>query len=457
MPYVPPYWSFVPFAALLLCIAILPLVPRVERWWHRNGNKLLVSCLLALTTLLFYILVHAGKEYHGETLQGGSLVLWVLDHAILQEFVPFIILLLSLYTISGGILLTGDIQARPSTNCAFLFVGSVLASFIGTTGASMLLIRPLLRTNAEREHKVHTVVFFILLVSNIGGSLTPLGDPPLFLGFLRGVPFWWTLESLWLPWLAVCALLLSVYFIWDTICYSREPREAVVKDITRVTALGCRGAINFLWLGLVVLCVAFVDSNRELPILGVKPFPFAREVGLILLAMLSWLTTPGNREIRKRNEFDFFAITEVACLFIGIFICMQPALEYLNLEGAKLGVTTPTQFFWATGFFSSVLDNAPTYVVFFETAKALGGADSSAVEAVVTVTDGAISHDLLYAISLGSVFMGAVTYIGNAPNFMVKSIAESRGIRMPTFFGYILYSLLILLPTFVLVTLIFLQ
>jgi Na+/H+ antiporter NhaD/arsenite permease-like protein len=457
MPYVPPYWSFAPFAALLLCIAVLPLVPRVEHWWHRNGNKLLVSCLLALATLLFYVLVHDGKEYHGKMLQGGSLVLWVLDHAIVQEFVPFIVLLLSLYTISGGILLTGDIQARPRTNCAFLLAGSVLASFIGTTGASMLLVRPLLRTNADRRYKVHTVIFFILLVSNIGGSLTPLGDPPLFLGFLRGVPFWWTLESLWLPWAVVCALLLVVYFIWDTICYSREPREAVVRDITRTTPIGCRGGINFLWLVLVVLCVVFVDSNRELPFLGVKPFPFAREVGLILLAMLSWLTTPGNREIRKRNEFDFFAITEVACLFIGIFICMQPALEYLNLEGAKLGVTRPTQFFWATGLFSSVLDNAPTYVVFFEAAKALAAADPSAAGAVVQVTDGVISHEILYAISLGAVFMGAVTYIGNAPNFMVKSIAESRGIKMPSFFGYIFFSLLILIPTFVLVTLIFLQ
>ena len=457
MPYLPPYWSFVPFLVLLLCIAVLPLVPKVEHWWHKNGSKLLVSCLLALVTLFFYFYVHAGKQYHGEMLEGASLVGWVLDHAILHEFVPFIVLLFSLYTISGGILLTGDIQARPQTNTAFLLAGSVLASFIGTTGASMLLIRPLLRTNSERRHKVHTVVFFILLVSNIGGSLTPLGDPPLFLGFLRGVPFWWTLENLWLPWLFSCALLLAVYFVWDSIAYSRETRQDVVQDITRVTPLGCRGGINFFWLVLVILCVAFVDSSRELPLLGVKPFPFCREVLLLLLALVSWWTTPGSKEIRARNEFDFFAISEVACLFIGIFICMQPALEYLNIEGAKLGLTTPTQFFWATGIFSSVLDNAPTYVVFFETAKALTAVDPAALEPLVTVTEGAISNELLYAISLGSVFMGANTYIGNAPNFMVKSIAESRGIKMPSFFGYIFLSLLILIPVFVLVTLIFLR
>jgi Na+/H+ antiporter NhaD/arsenite permease-like protein len=455
MPYVPPLWSFTPFLVILLCIAVLPLLPRVDHWWHRNGNKLLVAGILALLTLGFYAFLHQGMLYHGHTIEGTGLVLKVLQHAVLEEYIPFIVLLFSLYTISGGILITGDIEARPMTNLAYLTVGTLLASFIGTTGASMLLIRPLLRTNAERRHKVHTVVFFILLVSNIGGSLTPLGDPPLFLGFLRGVPFWWPAQNLALPWGMASLLLLSVYFLWDVLAYRKETPRAIRHDEAQVTPLGCVGGINFVWLVGVVACVALVDHNRVLPGTDWKPFPFLREGLLLLLAVLSWITTARNAEIRKRNDFNFFAIAEVACLFIGIFICMQPALEYLNIRGSELGVQTPAQFFWASGLFSSFLDNAPTYVVFFETAKALTASGGLAADAVVQVADGSVATNLLLAISVGSVFMGANTYIGNAPNFMVKSIAESSGVRMPSFFGYFVFAVAVLAPVYLLVTFLF--
>ena len=453
--YVPPFWSFIPFVALLLCIAILPLVPRLEHWWHRNGNKLLVAAILGVLTLGFYAVVHPGIEHDGHVTKGGGAVMYVLHHAVLDEFIPFIVLLLSLYSISGGILVTGDIQARPWINTMFLLVGTLLASFIGTTGASMLLIRPLLRTNSERRHKVHTVVFYIFLVSNIGGSLTPLGDPPLFLGFLRGVPFWWTAGALLVPWAVTCAILLVVYFIWDTIAYRREEKRDIADDVMHVKPLRISGSINFLWLLGVIACVALVDSSRPLPLIGWTPFPLFRELLLVGLTLISWFTTPGNRDIRESNSFDFFAITEVACLFIGIFICMQPALEYLNLKGSSLGVTEPVHFFWATGIFSSFLDNAPTYVVFFETAKALTAAAPEGFD-VLQVSQGVIDQRLLFGISLGAVFMGANTYIGNAPNFMVKSIAEQSGIKMPSFFGYMIFAVIVLMPIFALLTVVFL-
>jgi Na+/H+ antiporter NhaD/arsenite permease-like protein len=465
-PYVPPAWSFLPFVLILLAIAVLPLLPGLREWWHHNTNKLFISLVLGLATLSFYFALHPGEDvlHDGtvERLAGGALVLHVLRHSVLDDFVPFIVLLFSLYTISGGILLTGDLQARPRTNCAFLAMGSLLASFIGTTGASMLLIRPLLRANARRRHKVHTVVFFIFLVSNIGGSLTPLGDPPLFLGYLRGVPFHWTLTELFIPWLAMCAALIALYFVWDTLAARSEEREkeeaegAPVADAAPVEPLRLRGKINFLWLLGVIGCVALIVPGESLPFTEVKPFPFCREILLLSLTLASWIATPRNREIRSANDFDFFAITEVACLFIGIFVCMQPPIEYLREEGARLGLATPAHFFWTTGMFSSFLDNAPTYLVFFETAKALTAADPSGW-ALVGVDGGAIAYKLLYAISLGSVFMGANTYIGNAPNFMVKSIAEASGVKMPSFFGYMVLSGLILVPLFVILTLVVLR
>ena len=453
----PEVWSFAPFVLLLLAIAIFPLVHRLAHFWEKNRYKLLVSATLAALMVLYYAFLHNGirdHEHEGQLLQGGPAVLRVLKHAVLLDYVPFIILLFSLYTISGGILLEGDIRARPRTNCVFLGAGAILASFIGTTGASMLLIRPILRTNSERKHTAHTVIFFIFMVSNIGGCLTPLGDPPLFLGYLRGVPFWWTL-NLFPAWLFANGILLSIYFIWDSLAYRREERADITLDSTKLEPLSVRGRFNFVWLLGVVACVALVDTSRELPFTSVKPPPYTREVILLLLAGLSWITTPGNAEIRERNGFTFGAITEVAFLFIGIFICMQAPVEYLQEEGKKLGIDSASGFFWATGSLSSFLDNAPTYVVFYETAKAFtaGLLQTPGVGSPDVVAG--VLEKLLLGVSLGAVFMGANTYIGNGPNFMVKTIAEQSGVKMPSFFGYMLWSVGILIPCFLVVTLLF--
>jgi Na+/H+ antiporter NhaD/arsenite permease-like protein len=345
-----------------------------------------------------------------------------------EEYVSFIILLAGLYVISGGILLRGDLQATPLVNTTFLALGSLLASFIGTTGASMLLIRPLLQTNHERAHVRHTVIFFIFLVSNIGGMLTPLGDPPLFLGYLQGVPFIWTFR-LWPYWGLQVAMLLAVYFVWDTRQYTREAIAALQRDRSRLEPLRLRGTLNALWLGLVVLAVAFL---RE---------PW-REATIVTLAAVSLWRTP--RAIRRANGFTAYPIVEVAVLFFGIFLTMIPALELLRLRGGELGVREPWQFFWATGALSSFLDNAPTYLVFLALGQGLGLSRE--------VVD--VPHAVLAAISVGAVSMGANSYIGNAPNFMVKSIAEEQGVKMPSFFGYLLYSGGILLPLFLIVTLV---
>jgi Na+/H+ antiporter NhaD/arsenite permease-like protein len=451
----PPVWGFAPFVLLLLAIAVLPLSHKVCHWWEKNRNKLLVSLLFALATIAFYAFFHRVRDdrHQGALLRGAPAVRQVLDHAVLTDYVPFILLLFSLYTISGGILLSGDIPATPLVNSLFLGGGAVLASFIGTTGASMLLIRALLRTNSQRRHKVHTVIFFIFLVSNIGGCLTPLGDPPLFLGYLRGVEFWHTL-SFFRPWLFTCGAVLAVYYLWDTIAHEQEELRDLRLDEALVKPLSLQGGINFLWLLGVVACVAFVGNEA-----GWSPFPYARELFLLLLTLISWVTTPRNREVRKGNQFTFGPILEVACLFLGIFISMQIPVEYLREEGSKLGLNTPAAFFWASGGLSSFLDNAPTYVVFFEAAKALTGsliqAGAMAPGEAVKVNEGLIGAKLLLAVSLGSVFMGANTYIGNGPNFMVKTIADQSGVKMPSFFGYMLYSVFILIPVFVAVMLLF--
>jgi Na+/H+ antiporter NhaD/arsenite permease-like protein len=465
----PPLWSYAPFVLLLLCIAILPLVHRLGHFWEKNSNKLLVSLFLASLTLLYYAFIHPGLKPHpgevppgteGQLIRGGDAVLQVLQHSVVADYIPFIILLFSLYTISGGILLTGDIPATPLTNCAFLASGALLSSFIGTTGASMLLIRPLLRTNSERRIKVHTVVFFIFIVSNVGGSLTPLGDPPLFLGYLRGVPFWWTLH-LAPPMAFLIACLLAIYFFWDTVAYRKEAVRDIALDEMSVRPIAVLGKINFVWLIGVIACVALVDSSRPLPGTSWTPPEHGREALLLALTGISWFTTPRNREIRSANAFNFTAIGEVACLFIGIFICMQTPIEYLHEAGPRLRLQTPSGFYWASGGLSSFLDNAPTYVVFFEAAKSMSASfiSQGLLEASHTVPlgDGLISAKLLLAVSMGSVFMGANTYIGNGPNFMVKTIAEQSGIKMPSFFGYMVYSMCILIPLFVAVMIIFLR
>ena len=450
----PPLWACIPFAGLLLSIAILPLVPATEHWWENNKNRLCVALVFAALAILYYLLVHPMTFNHAthQTYTGVDSVIHVLEHAILAEYIPFIVLLFSLYAISGGISLRGDLRAYPGTNTAFLAVGALLASFIGTTGASMLLIRPLLQTNSERRHIRHTVIFFIFLVSNIGGCLLPIGDPPLFLGYLKGVPFLWTF-GLTVPWAATCALLLVVYYVWDRIAFKGEREIDLIKDRLVREKLSLRGKINFAYLLGAVLCVALVDPNKEFLGLGFRPFPFMRELMMLGFVALSLRTTAP--QIRKDNEFNYHAIIEVAALFIGIFIAMQIPIEILNAKGPELGVTKPWHFFWATGSLSAFLDNAPTYVVFFTTAESL---THSAGEGVLTLAGGQfIMQSLLVGISLGAVFMGAMSYIGNGPNFMVKSIAEQSGVKMPSFFGYMLYSGVILLPLFVLVTLIFVR
>ena len=410
LSFVPhPAWVL-PFAGILLAIALLPLF--AAHFWESNLRKLGLSALLGLPVLWLYL------RHHPAALA-----------QVAEDYASFIILLGSLYVISGGVMLEGNLPARPSVNAAFLGVGSLLASFIGTTGASMLLIRPLLQTNRERKHVRHTVVFFIFLVSNVGGCLTPLGDPPLFLGYLQGVPFTWTFR-LFPAWLATTTVLLVVYLLWDTRAYGREAREDLMRDRLEVRRLRVAGKENLALLGGIVVAAAFLGT------------PW-REAAMVLLAYASFKRT--DPELRRANQFSFGPILEVAALFAGIFLTMLPALDLLRERGAALGVREPWQFFWATGALSSFLDNAPTYLTFLALAQGLGLPPEVA----------GVSHRVLTAISLGAVFMGANTYIGNGPNFMVRSIAEQRGVAMPSFGGYMLYSLAVLIPTFGLVTLVF--
>ncbi len=444
----PPFWMVIPFVLLLGAIAVLPLVPATEHWWERNRNRFIVAAVLGAITILYYIILHQHpvmSHWLGETLvphseDGPNFGLgWtVFANGILHEYIPFIMLLFSLYTISGGIRIQGDLPAHPLTNSTFIAVGGLLASFIGTTGAAMLLIRPLLETNSERKYVKHTVIFFIFVVCNCGGCLLPIGDPPLFLGYLRGVGFLWTFK-LWPQWLFVNAVLIAAYYLYDHYWY--YPHERAI-DVARDERFVRRLTFSGLWpnalllLG-VILSVAFLDPQNPLPGTNWHPWPYLREIVQLGLVALSLIL--GNSAVRRANNFNYHAILEVAALFFGIFICMQPPLQILHEWGPRLGLTEPMQFFWLTGGLSAVLDNAPTYVVFFETAKTLPLKPNAVAEAGVAV-------ELLTAISLGAVFMGAMTYIGNGPNFMVKAIAEKSGIRMPSFFGYMLYSCCFLLP-----------
>ncbi len=412
-----PIWVIF-FALMLLSIAILPL--RAEKWWHSNLHKFWISLGLGLPVLWLYrhdavSLLHTAEEY-----------------------IAFMVLLTALFVISGGILLRGDLRATPLTNTAFLAIGTLAASFMGTTGASMLLIRPLLKTNSERTHTVHTVLFFIFTASNIGGCLTPLGDPPLFMGYLKGVPFTWTLTLL-PQWAVVNALLLLIYFIWDNVAMGREPSAALLRDKMRVEPLRILGNLNWPLLVGVLLSVAFLTK----PVLVPENWILAdRELVLVALALISLWLTP--QAIRKGNHYTWHPIVEVAVLFFGIFLTMMPALELLRTQGAGLGVTEPWQYFWATGLLSAFLDNTPTYLTFFALAEGMGQTGP--------ITGVLMTEPVLRGISLGAVFLGANTYIGNAPNFMVKSIAESRGLRMPSFFGYFFISAVILFPIFIAVT-----
>ncbi len=472
--FVPSVLWIWPFAAMLLAIALLPLVRGVAHWWERNTSKLIVAAALSLATLGYYYFRNAGLELHvvappaskdaaasggGGAHAGGphvtapglETVVAVLRYAIVDEYIPFITLLFSLYTIAGGILVQGDIRATPFVNTAVMAIGAPLASLIGTTGASMVLIRLLLRTNAERRYRVHTVVFFIFIVSNCGGLLLPTGDPPLFLGYLMGVPFPWTLQ-LWPEWLFMVGSLLAIYFVWDSWAYSHEPPERIALDYQRQTPVRAAGLLNIVWLLLVVLAIAVLDPHKPVPGTDWKPWPHLREAVQLALVALSLATTP--RGLRQANGFNYTAIGEVACLFLGIFITMQVPIELLRIKGPELELTHDWQYFWASGLLSSILDNAPTYVVYFTTAGAIHPPNLHYLAGVETST-GEIPVELLAALSCGAVFMGANTYIGNGPNFMVKSIAEQAGVRMPSFFGYVGYAVLVLFPLYVVLTLLF--
>jgi Na+/H+ antiporter NhaD/arsenite permease-like protein len=439
-----PLWSCIPFACMLLSIALCPLI--MPEFWHHHFGK--ISGLWAATLALPFLFAFKDDA------------LYEILHIVLADYVPFIILLWSLYTVSGGILLRGTLRGTPVVNVAILIIGTLLASWMGTTGAAMLLIRPFLRANDYRKNKTFMVVFFIFLVANIGGSLTPLGDPPLFLGFLHGVSFFWTFNLL--PHMLVVAiLLLVIYFILDTYHYRKEgvvaPQESDVKQPLKLD-----GMHNFIFLaGIIgaVLMSGVVDWG-EVNTFGVHRAvqDWVRDGLLIIMGILSLVAT--SRRLREDNDFTWFPIIEVAYLFIGIFITMIPCLLILKAgpQGALAflvnGVTQPTHYFWVTGALSSFLDNAPTYLTFFNTA--LGSFYSGMPEAAAVpllMTENAI---YLKAISTGAVFFGACSYIGNAPNFMVRSISEEAGTPMPSFFGYILkYSLIYLIPCYVVVSLIF--
>ncbi|MCE9605596.1 MAG: sodium:proton antiporter [Planctomycetia bacterium] len=445
----PAVFMVLPFCLLLAAIAIFPLSHKTEHFWESNLNKLLVAGGLGLLTLAYYAFVYKApldRHFLGHAVIEQS-TFWslpwvIIQNSIFNDFVPFIILLFALYTICGGIRISGDLPAHPITNTAFLAVGALLASFIGTTGAAMLLIRPVLETNAERKKVAHTIVFFIFIVCNCGGCLLPIGDPPLFLGYLKGVDFLWTLQ-LWKQWALVNGALLAIYFVWDTfVAYPKEKLQDVRRDETQVRKLTFEGLWpNVLLLLGIVFAAALLSPSKLFPGTQWYPWLFLREavqLGLVLLSLVL-----GSSRVREKNSFNYGAIVEVAALFIGIFICMQPALQILDIRGGELGVTSAAQYFWATGSLSSVLDNAPTYVVFYELAK---------IDPLHLSEQAA---KLLAAISLGAVFMGANTYIGNGPNFMVKTIAEKSGIKMPSFFGYMAYSFGILIPLFVVITFIF--
>ena len=429
-----PAWSVAPFAILLGAVAVLPLVHRTAHWWESNRNKFAVSMACGLAALAAVASVHG---------TGGAID--ATKHAF-AEFVPFIVLLLSLYVISGGILISGDIRGTPVINTSILALGAIAANALGTTGASMLLIRPILRANAGRRHRAHVVVFFIFLVSNIGGLMLPIGDPPLFLGYLRGVPFGWTL-GLYAEWMVATASLLVLFFFLDAHLARKEgqPLEALDPGEEQASPrIRVAGANNVAWLAGVVLAAAVLVPGKSVG--GWKVPDGAREAAMLLCASASLLTTP--RGLRAENRFAWGPIVEVAALFSGLFLAMQPALEILVARGGEIGLRSPAHFFWATGLLSSFLDNAPTYLVFADVARAITPQDGAGIP----FTGGVVDEGLLAAVSCGAVFMGANTYIGNGPNLMVAAIAREDGVPMPSFFGYMLWSGAILMPLFALVT-----
>ena len=433
-------WA-VPFAGILLSIALLPLL--AANFWHHHYGKISVAWTLAFFTPFAY--------FFGVDVAGVSLV-----HAMLAEYIPFIVLLTALYTVAGGIYIRGNLHGSPALNSGLLLIGVILASFMGTTGASMLMIRPLIRANNNRLYKTHLVVFFIFLVSNVGGSLTPLGDPPLFLGFLKGVDFFWTVRYIFYETLFMVVSLLAIFYVIDSYYFKKEGVLPVdpMQDTGR---LGFDGAANF-WLLAATAGLVLTSGVWKSPVaidvagtmLGLPGM--VRDVGLVIITLISLRMTA--KSVYVSNQFSWAPMQEVAKLFIGIFLTIIPVIAMLQagtngpFSAIVSGITrpdgspVPAMYFWATGLLSAFLDNAPTYLVFFNTA----GGDPKVLMTTLAPA--------LAAISAGAVFMGALTYIGNAPNLMVKSVAEDRGVRMPSFFGYMAWSFGVLTPLFIIVTLI---
>jgi len=437
-----PLWA-VPFAGILLSIALMPVT--APGFWHHHFGK---TTAFWVAAFLVPFALHFGPGVAAHEVV----------HTLLAEYVPFIILLFALFTVSGGLHIRGSLRGSAWLNTRFLALGTLLASIMGTTGAAMLLIRPVLRANDNRRYRAHVVVFFIFLVANVGGALTPLGDPPLFLGFLKGVDFFWTTKAMLGPTLTASALLLALFFVIDRWLWARKEERPAWHDPTPDRPLGVDGKVNFVLLGGIVglvLLSGVWKPDRTAVVYGttVELQNVVRDAGLLAIAWLSWRLTPSR--VRRANHFDFGPIVEVAKLFAGIFVTITPAIAMLR--AGSDGVMAPliammtgpdgkphdALYFWMTGALSSFLDNAPTYLVFFN----LAGGDPAALTGPLATT--------LVALSAGAVFMGANTYIGNAPNFMVKSIAESRGVRMPSFFGYLGWSLLVLMPIYGLLTLLF--
>ena len=445
---VPSLLYCIPFAGILLCIALFPLVK--PTWWEEHQAPVVLAWSLAF---IVPFVIGFGAHHTAE----------VVLECIINDYLTFIVLRFGLFCVAGNITLEGDLAGSPRINVGLLLFGTLLSSWVGTTGASMLMVRPIIKMNSWRKRKRHIMIFFIFLISNIGGCLTPIGDPPLLMGFMRGVPFFWSLRLL--PILAFnAAVLLFVFYHLDMRAYRKDIAEGRKPDISKPgTEIRIAGLHNLIFLAAIVVAVLLsgtlpslplfrnADGTvRGIPILGevTLTWPAVIEIAIILAsAWLSFRTT--SAKVRTENHFTWGAIKEVAILFIGIFITMQPALMILKANGASLGLDSPYQMFWATGALSSFLDNTPTYLVFLTTAGSLGF-----TEGIATAL-GTVPAKMLVAISCGAVFMGANTYIGNAPNFMVKSISDENGVRMPSFFGYILWSLGFLIPVFILDTLIF--
>ncbi|HJB89709.1 MAG TPA: sodium:proton antiporter [Candidatus Blautia excrementigallinarum] len=437
-----PLWLCIPFAGLLLCIAVMPLVK--GEWWEAHQPLVVVLWILVMV-IPFALLYGVGSA--AET---------VLECTV-NDYLTFIVLLFGLFCVSGNITMEGDFAGSPRINVGLLALGTLLASCIGTTGASMLMVRPVIKMNSWRRRKSHIMIFFIFMVSNMGGCLTPIGDPPLLMGFMRGVPFFWSLH-LFPVLIFNMVILLFIFYHLDKRNYRRDIAEGRKPDISKPgTEFRIDGLHNIIFLIMIVAAVilsgvlpgmpAFQDAAgnaRGIHIFGEVSlsYPSLIEIALILLAaFLSFKTT--DKEVRVKNHFTWGAIKEVAVLFIGIFITMQPALMLLKAVGPNLGITEPYQMFWATGALSSFLDNTPTYLVFLTTAGTLGFTGG------ISTTLGTLPAKMLSAISCGAVFMGANTYIGNAPNFMVKSISDENGVNMPSFFGYMLWSVAVLIPVFI--------